>query len=187
MDGEVRPIAVLFADLVGYLPRTFRLSPEEALAVLNPALAAMIAAVDENCGRVLRCFGDSIVTIWDSGGAQNDSLNAVRAALKIHARLSEVNFQARCGIAWGVAYVGEIGSAVYREFSVVGSCVDLAARLQKLAEPGGTTCNEAVAGHTADVFRWKAENHVIKGVPIAIQGYALEPRINPPDPHLHRA
>jgi class 3 adenylate cyclase len=174
LDDDVRPIAVLFADLVAYLPRTFHLSPKEALAVLNPALAAMIAAVDENGGRVLRCFGDSIVAICDSGSARDDSLNAVRAALKIQARLSALDFQARCGIAWGHAYVGEIGSTVYREFSVVGSCIDLAARLQKLAAPGGTICNEAVHGHTADVFHWRPDSYVIKGIPIAVCGYALE-------------
>lgn len=169
----VSDLGVLFADLVDYLPRTYDLPPQEAVSLLNPLLCEMIASIAEYDGEVVRCFGDGILAVFGGGDAPIASARAVNAAIRLHKRVSARRFAARCGVTWGAVYFGEIGSEVYREISAIGSCVDLAARLQKAAGPGETMCSESIYDFTSHLARWREQEVLIKGLSQPVRAYLL--------------
>jgi class 3 adenylate cyclase len=175
INNSVRNLAVLFADLVGYLPRTYDLPPQDAVAILNPLLCEMIAAISENGGKVVSCFGDGILAVFNDGEAPVVLARAIQAALRLHERVGTLDFAARCGIGWGAVYFGEIGSPLYRQVTVIGSCVDLAARLQKKAGPGETICSESVHQYMSHIGHWQEQDLVIKGLPQPVRAYLLAP------------
>ena len=153
LSGERRQVTVLFADMVGFMSISERLGEEGTFALIQPIYALMSAAVKESGGFVKDFAGDGIMALFGAPEALEDApLRACRAALAIHERLAAaVSFiealhgvrpQMRVGINSGLAVITHIGGEG-GPVTAIGDTVNLASRLQALAEPGTTYLSEA--------------------------------------------
>ncbi len=146
-EGERRMATVLFADVVGFTPMTEQHLPEEILSIIKPALRMFVDVVDRHRGKIANFGGDSIMALFGIPTEQpDDAARAVRAALEIQASVvtyaqelkqnKGIDFAARVGLDTGVVVLGEIGGEQRAEYTALGDAVNLACRIQNLAEPG---------------------------------------------------
>jgi class 3 adenylate cyclase len=152
-EGERRQVTVLFTDLVGYTSFAERAGEEAAYALMQRLSALMTAAVHEQRGTVRSFTGDGIMALFGVPVALEDApLRACRAALSIQQRMATAAKELegrhglrpwlRIGINAGPAIVGRMGEGA--SATALGDTVNLASRLQTLAEPGGILISDAV-------------------------------------------
>src|SRR3989441_2832838 len=147
LEGERKQVTVLFADLKGSTEIIQGLDPEEARALLDPALHTMMAAVHRYEGTVNQVMGDGIMALFGAPLAHEDhAVRACYAALAMQAALRRyaeevrrshgLEMQARVGLNSGVRVVRAIGNDLHMDYSAVGQTTHLAARMEQLATPG---------------------------------------------------
>jgi class 3 adenylate cyclase len=151
--GERRQVTALFADMVGFTAISERLGEEGTFALIQPIYELMAAAVVEQGGSVKSFTGDGIMALFGVPDALEDApLRACRAGLLIHERLAAaaeaieakhgVRPQMRIGVNSGLAIVTQIHGAA-GPATALGDTVNLASRLQTLAEAGAVYLSEA--------------------------------------------
>jgi class 3 adenylate cyclase len=143
MGGTTKTATILFSDIAGFTRFSSRLTPEQVVHAINEYLSRMTEIVLDNNGEIDKFIGDAVMARF---GVLADlplpGLSAVRAAL---AMLEEVRhlqarwaqegregFSIRIGIATGPVLAGNIGSERRSEFTVMGTTVNLASRLESL-------------------------------------------------------
>src|SRR6185437_13849804 len=171
-SGERRQVTVLFADMVGFTAISERLGEEGTFALIQPIYELMAGTVRELGGSVKDFTGDGIMALFGAPHALEDGpLRACRAGLLIHERLAAaapaieakhgVRPRMRIGVSSGLAVVTQIRS---ESTTALGDTVNLASRLQTLAEPGTVYLTEAtqrlVEGLVETTF---AGAHALKG------------------------
>jgi class 3 adenylate cyclase len=156
LGGAVVEVTALFADLRGFTSFSERSSPEEVVDMLNHCFGAAVPHVLDHGGTVVQFVGDAMLATFNAPARQPDrALRAVRAALAMQAAIDAL-VQAhptwprfRIGINTGPALVGNIGSDRIRSFNVMGDAINVAARLEAVAEPGtvviGASTHAAIA------------------------------------------
>jgi class 3 adenylate cyclase len=150
--GERRTVSVLFADLRGYTNLAQHLAPDQAIVVLNTYLSHMIEVIYQYGGTVNQLLGDGVMAIFGAPMPFEDhAWRAAQAALDMRETaaglqppgLEETRLPMRIGITSGDVIVGHIGSERRVDYTAVGATVNLAARLQGLAETGDIMIDEA--------------------------------------------
>src|SRR6516162_10347562 len=147
LEGERKQVTVLFADLKGSTELIRDLDPEQARAILDPALHAMMEAVHRYEGTVNQVMGDGIMALFGAPLAHEDhAVRACYAALAmqdaLHRYADEVRrthglpVQMRVGLNSGEVVVRAIGNDLHMDYSAVGLTTVLAARMEQLATPG---------------------------------------------------
>ena len=154
MEAERRQVTVLFADMVGFTTFSERSGEEAAFTLMQSLAKLMEDAVHDQGGVVQGFTGDGIMAVFGAPVAHEDApLRACRAALAI---LEELNVgggdlearhgirpQFRIGVNTGPAVVGQVQGGPDAGATVMGDTVNVAARLQALAEPGSAVMSEA--------------------------------------------
>lgn len=146
IEGERRQVTVLFADMQDYTPLAERLGEEKVYEIMNRVYARMLEAVHQYEGVVQELTGDGILALFGAPIALEDApVRACRSALEIqqqmHALAMEIEAECgvlprvRIGIHTGPVVVGTVGTNLKMEFKAVGDTVNLASRLESLAEP----------------------------------------------------
>jgi class 3 adenylate cyclase len=155
-EDELRPVSVLFADVVGSTALGERLAADEVKALVGECVNQMSRAVEEYGGTVQAYQGDGICAYFGVPTAhENDPERAVRAGLRILEVMREygrnialasgtADFDVRIGINTGQAAVGLVGSADPQSVAV-GDMTNIAARLQATAEPGTVAVGDSTA------------------------------------------
>src|SRR5713101_7261484 len=147
LEGERKVVTVLFADLKGSTELIRDLDPEQAQALLDPALHAMMDAVHRYEGTVNQVLGDGIMALFGAPVAHEDhAVRACYAALAMQAAMRRyaeevrrshgLEMQARVGLNSGEVVVRAIGNDLHMDYSAVGQTTHLAARMEQLATPG---------------------------------------------------
>src|SRR5438128_276066 len=160
IEGQLRPITALFADVVGSTALGERLDPDEISTLIGECVSKMCVAVERFGGTVSAYMGDGIAAFFglDQASEQDPEL-AAQAALAIISAISRysadverdwaiTDFNVRVGLNTGDAAVGVVGSSD-RANVALGDTTNVAARLQGLAEPGTI----AIGDETADELR----------------------------------
>jgi adenylate cyclase len=146
LSGEQRVATVVFTDIRSFTKMSAGKPPAEVLAWLNQYLTAMDQVIREYHGFLNKFIGDGLMIIFGlplSQGPSEDARLAVEASLAMLeavTKLNELNArnpeapQLRIGIGMhtGSLMAGSIGSASRQEYSVIGSTVNLASRLESL-------------------------------------------------------
>ncbi len=144
LGGTRLTATMLFADIRGFTELSERLMPEEVVDMLNRYLAPTVDVVLANLGLLDKYYGDGIMAVFGAPRPANDDANrAVLAARQILEQVELLNAQpgvhwplsVSIGLATGDVVAGNIGSERRLEYTVVGSAVNLAQRLQSIAEP----------------------------------------------------
>ncbi|HET6419205.1 MAG TPA: AAA family ATPase [Geobacteraceae bacterium] len=157
IEGERRQVTALFADIKDYTPLSEALGEEATFKVMGRIYEFMITCVLEEEGSVQELTGDGIFALFGAPIALEDApLRACRAALAIQKKMKYVGDGliaeycirplARIGINTGPVIVGTVGTDMRMEFKAVGDTVNLASRLESIAEPGGIMISETTYG-----------------------------------------
>jgi class 3 adenylate cyclase len=159
LGGEIAEVSILFADLGGYTSFAEASSPDEVVTVLNRYFAAAVPCIEREGGTVVQLPGDAVMAVF--GAPRRDPAHAshtVAAALALQADSGRIAGQHpgwprfRIGVNSGPALVGNIGSDEYRNFTAIGDTVNLAQRLQTLAEPGQVVVGPETARLLGDAY-----------------------------------
>jgi class 3 adenylate cyclase/tetratricopeptide (TPR) repeat protein len=156
IEGERKTVTALFADIKGSMELMEDLDPEEARAIVDPALKLMIDAVHRYDGYIVQSTGDGIFALFGAPVAHEDHpQRALYAALRMQEdmrRYAErlradkgINLQARVGVNTGEVVVRSIHTGDgHAEYTPIGHSTGLAARLQTLANPGAVVVGESL-------------------------------------------
>jgi adenylate cyclase len=145
LGGERVVATVLFSDIRGFTTFSESTSPEQAVEVLNEYLEAMTAAVFRHGGTVDKYVGDCVMALFGIPVPYADhAARSVRAALEMQAELFRLqrDWGARglplldigIGINTGAMVVGNVGSSLRVDFTVIGDAVNLASRVESLTK-----------------------------------------------------
>ena len=156
--GERRQVTILFADLCGFTALSQTLDPEDLHAIVSRYAALVDGIVLTYGGSIDKHIGDAVMALFGAPIAHGDDpLRAARAALDIHAGMSQLGREfgrqlaVHVGIASGEVVAGGLAGTGRREYTVHGDSVNLAARLVAVAKPGQTVVSDALyrelAGH----------------------------------------
>ncbi|MGH3046085.1 MAG: AAA family ATPase, partial [Gaiellaceae bacterium] len=147
---ERKIVTVLFADLVGFTGRAERLDPEDVRGLLAPYHARLKQELERHGGTVEKFIGDAVVALFGAPLAhEDDPERAVRAALAVREAIGELNaadpslgLRVRIGVTTGEAMVTLGARPSAGEGMAAGDVVNVAARLQAAAPPGGILVDE---------------------------------------------
>jgi adenylate cyclase len=143
--GDVEEIdaVVWFSDLRGFTPMTAGASPRELIAWLNDYFTAVARAIKKHDGEILKFIGDAILAVWPVGGGSSPEATcraALAAARDANLELDELNgaralrqqepLQHGIGLHVGPVQYGNIGAEERLDFTVIGSAVNTASRLE---------------------------------------------------------
>ena len=180
---ERRLVTVLFADLVGYTSVSEARDPELMQEALNLCFDCLSAEIRRFGGYVDKVVGDEIMALFGAPRAQEDDAGkAVAAALAMQRALEELapqlqerlgqGFSMRVGINTGLVVTGAVGPGGY---TVTGDAVNVAARLEKAAEPGAVLVGESTRRLARRQFRWgERQEFPVKGRTEPVVCYAVE-------------
>jgi class 3 adenylate cyclase len=183
LGGEVAELTVLFADLGGYTAYAETKPPDQVVALLNRYFSVAVPCIAAEGGTVIQLPGDAVMAVF---GAPRHRLHhashAARAALAVLdatdriASEQETRPRFRIGLNSGPALVGNLGSDEYRNFTAIGDTVNLAQRLQALAEPGEIVVGPETAAMLDDRFRLAPLGpHLVKGKAAPVEPFRLVP------------
>ncbi len=155
IDGERKTVTALFADIKGSTEIMADLDPEEARAIVDPALRLMIDAVHRYDGYIVQSTGDGIFALFGAPVAHEDHpQRALYAALRMQEDLRRYSakvvadggtpIQCRIGINTGEVVVRSIHTgAGHVEYTPIGHTTNLASRMQTAAPVGSIAVTEA--------------------------------------------
>src|SRR5499427_7791783 len=168
LEGERKTVTALFADIKGSMDLIEDLDPEEARAIIDPALKLMMEAVQRYGGYVAQSTGDGIFALFGAPVAHEDhAQRALYAALRMQEELKRYSdrmraegrlpVQARVGVNTGEVVVRLITTGEGRtEYAPVGHSTGIAARMQALAPVGSIAATEQVRKLCEGYFLFKS-------------------------------
>src|SRR5438093_1392187 len=176
-EGERKTITALFADLKGSTALLEGLDPEEARALIDPALQLMMDAVHRYEGYVAQALGDGIFALFGAPIAHEDHpQRALYAALRMQEEMRRYGdtlrtqghppLLMRVGVNTGEVIVRSIRKEdLHTDYVPVGHSTNLAARMEQLAAPGSILVTAQTHTLTAGYFAFKALGTTqVKGV-----------------------
>src|SRR5579872_2876835 len=185
VEGYLRPVTILFADVRGFTRLSEVLSPEQLVTAINGCFEVLDAAIAHYGGEVDKFIGDAVMATFGAPTAHDDDpRRAVLAALEMQTALRRFNTQLRkqigcelemrIGINTGVVLAGPIGSHRKRTYTVMGDAVNVASRLEHAAPIGSVLIGEATRAHLGDAFRLRLRRSVrIRGRDTPVKSYVV--------------
>lgn len=187
IEGEKRQVTVMFCDMKGYTSLSERLAPEDVYSVMDQVYEILIHKVHDYEGTVNEMTGDGVMALFGAPVALEDATQrAVRSSLAIHREIARFSdrlrqekpafppVMMRVGIHTGLVVVGTLGNDLRVEFKAVGDTVNVASRMESLAEPGTTYVSEETFKLTEGLFRFEALGEkAVKGKEAPVKVYQV--------------
>jgi class 3 adenylate cyclase len=180
--GERVLQTIFFSDIRGFTKMSERQSPEETVRALNRCLSLQARLVEKYQGDVDKFVGDSVVAVF---AGDDMAYNAIRCAVDIQKAMrddnrshaDEAQMDIGIGIVTGEVIMGSIGSDDRSDFTIIGSNVNLCARLCSAAGPGEILLGESTYERVRDlVAARKQESITVKGFSDPVPVYKMVPR-----------
>ena len=155
-DSETLEVTVLMSDVRGYTTIAENADPSALALQLNEHRAAMSRAILDGGGTVMQFVGDAVMGVFGAPLPQeNHADHALEAACRMHIEQEKINrtwldkglaeFRLGIGLSTGTVAAAMLGSEERLEYTLVGDSVNLAQRLQQLAERGEVVISEPTA------------------------------------------
>ena len=177
-------VSVLFADISGFTRMSERLEPLQVAAILNRSFEALTEQIFQRGGTLDKYIGDALMAFFgapspDPGHARH----AVEAAVAMQRNLREMNehrpegypeLMMRIGINSGEAFAGDIGCAKRMDYTVMGSTVNLASRIESgVARPGQIVIGPRTAELIGGSGLRELESVCLKGLEQTIRPFEI--------------
>jgi len=166
IEGERRLATILFCDMKGFVPLTQKLGPEQTFVLMEEVLDILIPVVHRYGGTVNEIRGDGILALFGVLDALEDApQRAIRAAIAIHKEIADFSRRIqderrippillRVGINTGMVVIGTVSNDLRVQFTIMGDTINMASRMETLAEPGTTYVTEDTYRLTKDLFHF---------------------------------
>ena len=146
LRSESKDVCVMFLDIRNFTGFAEKRNPEEVVTYLESLFEFMIEIVNRNNGIIIKFLGDGFMAVFGAPLSDgNDCANAVRSAREILEKVEEevqrgsiLPTTIGIGLHAGQAVTGSIGSALRKEYTVIGDVVNLAARIEKMNKQFGS-------------------------------------------------
>lgn len=153
LGGERRKVTLMMTDLRGFTSMSGRLAPEQVVAILNRYLGTMVEVIQKYQGTIDEFIGDAIFILFGAPVQRDDDAErAVACAMAMQLAMAGVNarnlaeglpeVEMGIGIHTGEVVVGNIGSDKRTKYGVVGSHVNLTARIESYTVGGQVLISE---------------------------------------------
>lgn len=153
LGGARKRATILFADIRGFTAMSETMQPEDVVSIINSYLSVQTEIILRNGGMLDKFVGDCVMAVYGIPLAkEDDALRAVRSALEIQAAVDAMNERRRAasektvtigiGVNTGDVVSGNMGSKQKMDYTVIGDSVNLAARLESVAEGGSILISE---------------------------------------------
>jgi adenylate cyclase len=149
LGGEEREMTIMFSDVRGFttISESYKHDPQGLIALMNRFLTPLTDVIIEEKGYIDKYMGDAIMAFWNAplDDAEHE-VNACEAAIQMLEQIDTVNKEREqeaadgghvyiplnvgIGLNTGIGVVGNMGSDLKKNYSVLGDCVNLASRLE---------------------------------------------------------
>ena len=189
LGGEKKNMTVMFSDIRGFTTVSERLDPQSLINIINHYLERMCGVVLKNDGTIDKFIGDAIMAFWNAPLEQDKhEFMAIKTAIEMEEALSKFNqdygqnFKIGIGINSGDMIVGNVGSSIRFDYTVLGDNVNLGSRIEALTKKYALTTlvTESVVKHLLNdensiIYRI-IDQVIVKGKSQAIKIY--QPMLN---------
>ena len=167
-------LTIFFSDIIQFTDLTDTMEPEKLAKVINSYLSEMTTIAVKSGGTIDKFIGDAIMVFFgdpETEGEVQDALKCVEMAILMRQRVEELQkhwkkmgvingLGIRMGISTGFCTVGNFGSDLRLDYTVLGSPVNLAARLQSAAERNGILIDDNTNNLINDVVQTEKNNTI---------------------------
>lgn len=150
LETQRKKLAIFFSDIKGFTDLSEEMEPESLTELLNTYFNEMSQIVLKYGGTIDKFVGDSIMVFFgdpNSRGSKEDTLACVAMAIEMRKHMKVLRqkwksqgirtpLEIRMGVSTGFCTVGNFGAENRMDYTIIGKEVNLAARLEKLSEPG---------------------------------------------------
>ena len=145
-----KKLTVFFSDIKGFTDLSDSLDPDLLAELINEYLSAMTEIALKHGGTIDKFIGDAILVFFgdpESDGLKKDASKCLSMAIAMQNRVAELDrnwredrgitegLNVRIGISTGYCTVGNFGSVQRVDYTVLGSTVNLASRLESICQP----------------------------------------------------
>ncbi|MCC5814177.1 MAG: adenylate/guanylate cyclase domain-containing protein, partial [Leptospira sp.] len=138
-SGKIKNVVILFADIRGFTAYSEKREPEEVINNLNLMLSKQSEIIESFGGDIDKFVGDQVIAVFDSPLAAQ---LAVKASIAMQSMIREnidnnsfpKELSVGIGIVYGEVMMGNIGSEERKDFTIIGSTVNLGARICSVAK-----------------------------------------------------
>jgi adenylate cyclase len=183
-----KKLTVFFSDIKDFTQITDDLQAEDLASLLNEYFTEMSQIAIEHGATIDKFIGDAMLMFFgdpETKGIEEDAKACVRMAIAMQRRMGNMEaiwrakgyehpFRMRIGINTGFCNVGNFGSEARMDYTIIGGEVNLAARLESMAEPGGILLSYETYALVRDMVEAEAQPSIeAKGIRREIRPFAL--------------
>ena len=199
-DAEIQTrrkhLTVFFSDIRDFTRKTERLEPEAMSSILNGYFSAMMEIAKDHGATVDKFVGDAMVAFFGDPGTLGNVADAnqciamaiamQRQMAKMQDEFSKLGLQdgleIRIGINSGYCTVGNFGSYDRMDYTVIGSPVNVAARLQEKCQPNGILVSHSTQALSKDTYQLQSVGPLkLKGIGEETEAYSVLFNLDVPD------
>jgi adenylate cyclase len=188
LTTQRKKLTIFFSDIKDFTATTADLQPEDLTYLLNTYFTEMSKIAIEYGGTIDKFIGDAMVIFFgdpETRGVQADAIQCVRMAMAMQRRLLDLQetwrekgyakpFQQRIGINTGYCNVGNFGSDFRMNYTIIGSEVNLAARMEQTSDIGGIMMSYETYALVRDVVAAEERGTIrAKGIAGEVKVYAV--------------
>jgi len=185
LGGDKREATVFFADIRGYTSFSESRDPQVIVEILNEYFSEAVENIVQHKGYIDKFIGDCIMAVWGVPmmPEEDDAIKAVSCAITIQELVRSAkrkffrkndasHLRIGIGINTGPLVAGNLGSIQRMDYSVIGDTVNLAARLEGVAEADEIIISQATRDKIGNSFALEKRNSIyVKGKEKPIQIY----------------
>ncbi|WP_141046404.1 CHASE2 domain-containing protein [Aliarcobacter cryaerophilus] len=163
-SAKNKEITIFFSDIRGFTQVSEQLKAKELIEYLNAYMEPMSSIIIKNQGTIDKFIGDAIMAYWNAPlDVENHADMAVKASLEQLEALNELNrkfekdklptIDIGIGLNSGEVIVGEMGSSLRSDYTVIGDAINLGSRVESLCKYYGSKLN--ITNFTKDKLKEK--------------------------------
>ena len=188
LETKRKKLTVFFSDIKDFTQITDDLEAEDLASLLNEYFSEMSQIALEYGATIDKFIGDAMLMFFgdpDTKGVAEDARACVRMAVAMQRRMTELGaiwrakgyqhpFRMRIGINTGFCNVGNFGSEARMDYTIIGGEVNLTARLESRADPGGILMSFETYSLVRDIVEAEEQPSIeAKGIRRDIRPFSL--------------
>lgn len=186
--AQRKRLTIFFSDIKDFTETTEEMEPEDVTYLVNDYFSEMSRIALEYGATIDKFIGDAMLMFFgdpETRGEREDALQCVRMAVQMQRHMGVLQqrwaargysrpFHMRVGINTGFCNVGNFGSESRMDYTIIGAEVNLASRLEQIADPDGIMLSYATWALVSDEFTAEERPPVsVKGIARDIRCFAL--------------